>query len=61
MPNGQHTETYSKASQEFSGVMAEAQSISKRVVALKIIADNLLAKSEEETLVDKLKKKIKGK
>jgi hypothetical protein len=56
----QHTETYKQASREFGLVEQEARNIQKQALALKIIADKLLAKAEEETLVEKVKRKIKG-
>lgn len=60
MPTEKHTDAFKNASQKFSDAAAEAQSIEKRAVALKIIADNLLSKAEDETLIEKLKKNIKG-
>jgi hypothetical protein len=60
MPTEKHTDTYNKASREFGDAAAEAQRIEKRAVALKIIANNLLSKAEDETLIDKLKHRLKG-
>lgn len=60
MPNGQHTETYSQTSHKFGDALVEAKNIEKQALALKIIAENLLSKAEDENALDKVKKKIKG-
>jgi len=60
MPNIGHTEQYDQANARFEDVRKEARSIEKQALALKIIADNLLSKAEEESVIGKLKRKIKG-
>lgn len=60
MAKEQHTETYAKASRAAADVKQEAWKLEKQALALKTITDNLLSKADEETLVQKLKRKISG-